>query len=255
MAKTNHPDPDYGNWVSLTLIFVPLAVALFFLAIACVITLFFLIAFILFLIPFFYFWYAYYRFSVRGGNIQDRLRSLVVDHLEWDGRGKAIDIGCGNGALAIKVAERFINAEVTGIDSWGKQWGYSMKSCRDNADKAGVSPRVSFTHTSAVKLPYEDEYFDAAVSNLVFHEVHEARDKKEVVREALRVVKKGGCFSFQDLFLLQNVYGNIDDFLKEIRGWGISEVNFIDTSKSGFIPGPLRLPFMVGRIGIIHGRK
>lgn len=255
MVKDKPRGPDYGNWVSLTLIFIPLAVALFFLAIAFFISFFFLVATLFFLVPVIYFTYVHHKFSVKGGNIQDRLRSLVVDHLRWDGNGKAIDIGCGNGALAIKVAQKFPGAEVTGIDYWGKQWGYSLKSCESNAQHAGVDSRVSFKHASAVKLPYEDEHFDTAVSNLVFHEVHDAKDKKEVVKEAFRVLKKGGHYSFQDLFMLRSVYGNIDDFLDEIRGWGICEVNFNDTSRSPFIPGGLKLPFMIGKIGIIYGKK
>jgi ubiquinone/menaquinone biosynthesis C-methylase UbiE len=255
MTSEERAAPDFGNWVSPTLIFVPLAVALFFIITAFFVTFFFLVIAALFIVTFIYFWYAYHKFSVRGGNVQDSLRSLVVDHLKWDGRGKAIDIGCGNGALAIKVAQKYPGASVTGIDYWGKEWGYSAKACGYNAAAAGVADRVSFTRASAVKLPFDDGYFDSAVSNLVFHEVHDARNKKDVVRETMRVVKKGGCFSFQDLFLLRNVYGDINRFLEEIRGWGISEVYFIDTSKSGFIPKALKAPFMIGKIGVIYGRK
>jgi len=35
----------------------------------------------------------------------------------------------------------------------------------------------------------------------------------------------------------------------------IKDVKFIDTNKSTFIPKALRLPFMVGKIGIIYGEK
>ncbi len=42
---------------------------------------------------------------------------------------------------------------------------------------------------------------------------------------------------------------------RRFRSWGIEEVEFVDTSKSEFIPKLLKLPFMVGRIGILHGKK
>jgi ubiquinone/menaquinone biosynthesis C-methylase UbiE len=93
------------------------------------------------------------------------------------------------------------------------------------------------------------------VSNFVFHEVQDAKDKREVVKEGLRVLKKGGSFVFQDLFLLKRVYGEPEDFLATVRTWGIDEVKFLNTSSQSFIPGPMKLPFMVGQIGIISGRK
>ena len=53
---------------------------------------------------------------------------------------------------------------------------------------------MTFQKASASKLPFADESFDVVVSNLTFHEVKDVKDKREVVREALRVVKKGGIF-------------------------------------------------------------
>jgi len=40
-----------------------------------------------------------------------------------------------------------------------------------------------------------------------------------------------------------------------IKGWGISKVEFVETKNAPFIPSALKLPFMVGRIGIIKGEK
>lgn len=71
---------------------------------------------------------------------------------------------------------------------------------RKKCGNRGVASRIHFEKGDAAHLNYADETFDAAVSNFVFHEVHSARDKRDVVREALRVVKRGGAFSFQDLF-------------------------------------------------------
>jgi ubiquinone/menaquinone biosynthesis C-methylase UbiE len=111
-----------------------------------------------------------------------------------------LDIGCGNAALTSKMAHKHSNAQIIGIDYWGKQWEYSKKACERNAKIEGVNGRVTFQKASALASPYKDESFDAIVSNLVFHEVRDAKDKREVVREALRVVRRGGKFTFQDLF-------------------------------------------------------
>ena len=43
--------------------------------------------------------------------------------------------------------------------------------------------------------------------------------------------------------------------LETIRSWGIETVEFVDTSDSDFIPKALKLPFMLGTVGILYGRK
>ena len=80
-------------------------------------------------------------------------------------------------------------------------WEYSKAVCERNAEIEGVAGRMNFQKASAAALPFEDEHFDAAVRNLVFHEVGDVINKRELLREALRVVKRGGAFAFQDLFL------------------------------------------------------
>jgi len=245
---------DYGNWVSTKLIYGSAVLGALFLGLS-----FLHVAFVIGAVPFLaalvYFAFARYAFSPRGGDIQARLWELVLARLNWSGEGKALDIGCGNGPLAIALAKRYPKAHVTGIDYWGKAWDYSRAVCERNAEAAGVAERTGFQKASASALPFEDGFFDAAVSNFVFHEVSDAKDKRELIREALRVIKKGGRFAFQDLFLVKGLYGEVDDLLETIKDWGIAEVAFVDTSASDFIPAALKLPFMVGKVGIIYGTK
>jgi len=254
MSESQGKQIDYGNWVSKKFIYIPAVLTIIFFGLSFL-SLFFLIGVVVFLIPVIYFTYAYFQFSSKGANLQAKIRDLVLDQLSWNGKGKLLDIGCGNGALAIEVAKKYPEAEVTGIDYWGEQWDYSKSSCEKNAQIAGVTSRASFQKASAAKLPFSNGSFDVTVSNFVFHEVQDAKDKKEVVKEALRVLKKGGVFVFQDLFLLKRVYGEPDDLLAAVKAWGIDEVKFINTSHQSFVPGPMKLPFMVGEIGIIYGRK
>lgn len=161
----------------------------------------------------------------------------------------------GNGGLTIKLARKLPSARVTGIDYWGERWEYSKSTCDANVKAESVNDRVVFDKASASKLPFDDGYFDAAVSNLCFHEVADTKNKREVIREALRVVKKGGKFAFQDLFLLKQVYGDVDELVETIESWGIAKVEFVETRNESFIPAALKLPFMMGRIGIIKGEK
>jgi SAM-dependent methyltransferase len=245
---------DYGNWVSKRLIYVPAVMTAICIGLSFL-SLYFVIGVVIFGVLLVYFSNAYYRFSPKGGNIQSKILDLVVGRINWSGQGSAIDIGCGNGALAIKVAKKFPGARVSGIDYWGTQWDYAKEVCERNAEAEGVAGRMDFQKASASALPFKDGQFDLAVSNFVFHEVQDTKDKRDVIKEALRIVKKGGYFVFQDLFKVRAYYGTTDQLISTIRSWGVESVEFIDTSNEDFVPGALKLPFMIGSIGIIRGVK
>jgi SAM-dependent methyltransferase len=246
--------PEYGNWVSSRLLIIPAGICIVLAALSFLVPVLAIPA-LLFFAVFVYLAYARYQFSPRGGNLQERIQNLILEYLQWEGEGKAIDIGCGDASLTIKLATRYPHAAITGIDSWGPSWKYSLDTCRRNVEFAGLSNQIKFEKASAARIPFQDESYDLAVSNLTFHEVREARDKRKVLKEALRVVKKGGTFIFQDLFLWKAIYGDIKDLISTVKNWGIEEVEFIPTNNLEFIPKGLKLPFMVGTMGVLHGRK
>ena len=101
------------------------------------------------------------------------------------------------------------------------------------------------------QLDFADETFDVAVSNFVFHEVRSQRVKQLVVREALRVVKKGGVFVFHDMFEQKKLYGDMNAFIEQLRKEGIAEIHYIaNTEKETFIPDFLSAPWMPEKYGI-----
>ena len=251
---------DYGNWVPKKMLWILLGITLIliagsFLPVPFFVQIFLWIISAIFLILFFYMSYAYYLFAKKGNELQHNIHYAMIDKLSWDGQGKALDIGTGSGGCAIKVAKKFPNSKVAGIDYWGKAWNYSQKVCEKNAAIEGVGGHVHFQRASASNLPFKDGEFDASVSNFVFHEVRDTKNKRDVIREALRVIRKGGVFSFQDLFPVENIYGEMEDLLKTIRNWGIKEVYFTNTADLVNIPRSLRIPPMLGKIGIIYGKK
>lgn len=197
------------------------------------------------------------EFAFGKGNMMAGVHKHLVEHLDWDGEGKLLDIGCGAAALTVRCAKVFPKAQITAMDYWGAEWSYAKEQCEKNARLEGVADRVSFQKGDAAKLDFADGTFDAAVSNFVFHEVHSAKDKRDVVREALRVVKKGGVFSFQDMFSQKALYGDMDAFVEALKAEGISEVYYIGNleKKLDFIPGFVTTPWMISGMGILYGKK
>lgn len=196
------------------------------------------------------------KFAFEKGGLMGEIHEFLVSHLPWNGEGTLLDIGCGAGALTIRCAKRFSKAKLTGVDYWGKEWNYAKEQCEKNAEAEGVSARTTFEKGDAAKLEYPSESFDAAVSNFVFHEVRTQPDKRMVVREALRIVKKGGAFAFQDMFEHRRLYGDMEEFVETLKKEGIKEIHYIpDVDKMDFIPAFIRTPWMLKGMGLIYGIK
>lgn len=195
--------------------------------------------------------------SYRGGKAQSKVLDSVVtrlDGLSVNKEGSLLDIGCGSGAMSVKAAKKFPKLCVTGIDFWGKDWYYSQEQCERNATLEGVASRVRFERADAAKLPYADDAFDAAISNLVFHEVRTQPDKPALIKEALRVVKPGGAFVFQDVFYAAHIYGSIETLLELLKPC-VKELHFADSRHLDGVPAFLNTRFVIGRLGVIYGIK
>lgn len=192
--------------------------------------------------------------SYEGGGVQGKILDNVLRYLSWDGRGKLLDIGCGSGALTIKAAKKYPRAHCVGMDYWGEMWDYAQSQCETNARLEGVAGRTSFYKGDAARLDFPDGHFDAAVSNFVFHEVRSQPDKLKLIREALRVLKPGAPFAFEDIFYSPRHYPNPSAMLEALSK-EVSEIRFVDTRQNDFVPKLLRTPLVAGQMGLICGKK
>ncbi|MEK5270550.1 class I SAM-dependent methyltransferase [Aeribacillus sp. FSL K6-8394] len=199
--------------------------------------------------------YSYYQFAAFGGNYQSKIHDLIVAKVNWDGQGKILDIGTGSGSLIIKLAKAFPESLLTGIDYWGDDWEYSKDQCQRNAEIEGVSDRINFLKASATKLPFKNDEFDIIVSCLTFHEVKDERNKTEVMKEALRVLKPGGRFVFLDLFMDEKIFGDEKELLNSLKKHGVSELKSYKLAKVMKLPKLLLNKKVLGNAMILIGRK
>jgi len=104
-----------------------------------------------------------------------------------------LDIGCGAGSPAIRIAQQS-GGRVTGINVSQGQ----LAKATERAQAANISDRVSFQYGDAMALDFADESFDAAMSIEVFPHLS---DRQQGFTEAARVLRPGGHFLVSDFTL------------------------------------------------------
>jgi SAM-dependent methyltransferase len=190
-----------------------------------------------------------YRLSPRGGGFQRRIHLLVVTSLSVPPAGRALDVGCGSGSLAVKLAQAHPGLTVVGVDSWAADWEYSAEQCARNARIEGVADRVTFERQSGSALSFPAASFDAVVSCMTFHEIKENADKTDGAAEALRVLRPGGTFVFLDLFGDRSFYPD-PAALPAIAGADPRPLSDLMA-----LPFPLRHPKVLGHAMVVTGTK
>ncbi|MEV0677211.1 methyltransferase domain-containing protein [Actinosynnema sp. NPDC050436] len=121
---------------------------------------------------------------------QERQTDHHLDILGLTSGDHLLDLGCGNGRPAVRIAQRS-GARVTGVTVSHSQ----VTLGTDAAEAAGVADRVSFRHGNALGLDFADDSFDAALSIEVFPHID---DRQQAFREAARVLRPGGHFLMSD---------------------------------------------------------
>nr|WP_303180469.1 methyltransferase domain-containing protein [Lachnoclostridium phocaeense] len=193
------------------------------------------------------------QYAFGGGGMMEKVHEVLLSHLDFDGKGTLLEVGCGSGALSIRAALSWPEAEVTGMDYWGAVYNYSQAMCESNARSEGVSERCRFLYGDARKLDFPDETFDAVVSNYVYHNINGA-DKQALLLESLRVLKKGGVFALND-DMKPRMYGDMEEFAEKLRKMGYQEVRIIDTAREAFGSHRRAALMMLGDSRMLAGRK
>ena len=253
---------DYGSWMSnpvFTMVGALLALAVVLAALSFLVFhlawlgVIFAIAAVLLLALLIWITWIRKQYAFGGGGMMERVHEVVLSHLDFDGAGTLLEVGCGSGALSIRAALTWPGAQITGIDYWGAAYGYGQAMCEKNAKGEGVAARCRFQHGDANKLDFPDESFDAVVSNYVYHNVM-GSDKRALLRETLRVLKKGGVFALND-DMKPRMYGDMEAFARELRDMGYADVRLIDTAQEAFGSKGRAAAMMLGASKMLVGRK
>ncbi|MEU4561870.1 methyltransferase domain-containing protein [Actinoplanes sp. NPDC023936] len=111
---------------------------------------------------------------------EERFTELMIEKLQPKPGGRVLDVGCGMGTPAIRLATATGN-EVVGVTVSHEQ----VKRAGLRAGAAGLADRVSFQWADAADLPFADGSFDSVWA---LESIIHMPDRARVLREMARVV-------------------------------------------------------------------
>lgn len=124
----------------------------------------------------------------RIGRILGGQRASLLDFKKLCPKPSSIlDVGCGGGDMALKLAESFSSCRVVGVDTSSEAIAYAQNKKRDN---------LSFVHTEHHELQDADNSYDIVTATLVCHHMSD----EEVIlflKKAVKVSRK--CVIINDL--------------------------------------------------------
>lgn len=172
----------------------------------------------------------------------DRLTDKLTGLLTIEPGDRLLDLGCGIGAPAIRLATAH-DIEVVGVSISRRQ----VDRANERAAAAGLAGRLSFQFADAMDLPFPDGSFDVVWA---LESLHHMPDRAHVLRQAARVLRPGGRMAIGDFMLVGSAGGNeagaarvrevsggvlsvvgLDEYLSVVRAAGLVPEATEDVSK------------------------
>ncbi|MBV9227712.1 MAG: class I SAM-dependent methyltransferase [Chloroflexi bacterium] len=130
-----------------------------------------------------------------------RMRDQLLDALSLSGNETVLDVGCGHGLLLIGAALRLPRGRAVGVDHWSVV-DQGRSNCRTttlaNANAEHVADRVEVRDGDMRDLPFDDASFDAVVASLAIHNISSREERRQAIREIVRVLKPQGKVALLD---------------------------------------------------------
>jgi ubiquinone/menaquinone biosynthesis C-methylase UbiE len=121
-------------------------------------------------------------FAVLAGRRHEAFRDHVLELAALTGDEYLLDAGCGPGMMAMRIAARYPDCTVHGIDLSPKM----IAVARRDAERQGLA--VGFRVGSITSLPYLSESFDVVITNIMYHHL-DLVEKRQAVAEIARVLR------------------------------------------------------------------
>jgi SAM-dependent methyltransferase len=153
---------------------------------------------------------GYWRDDADQSSVQeatDRVSDMVFDRIKVSVGDRVLDVGCGNGRPAARLAGS-TRAEVVGITNSE----HHLRQARARAKPA--AGQVSFEFADAMEMPFHDETFDAAMA---IESITLMPDPAAAIREIARVLRPGGRIGIASIVLTGTVQGRDFEFIERVR--------------------------------------
>ncbi|MGW0706379.1 methyltransferase domain-containing protein [Streptomyces sp. NPDC002643] len=155
----------------------------------------------------------------------DRLTDLVAERLALRPDRQLLDVGCGIGVPALRIAGAH-DVRVTGITVSQQQ----VTEAAERAVGSDAGGRVSFRLADAMDLPFEDAAFDGAFA---IESLLHLPDQTPALKEIHRVVRPGGRLVIADLCQRQPFTGDDKAVLDGmLRMYEIAGINTPDEHRA-----------------------
>ena len=136
----------------------------------------------------------------------DKLAQIMIDKAQIQEGQRFIDLGCGVGQPAMKLAKAK-GCSVDGI-TISK---FQQQSATSRAQAEGMQDRLLFIHGSALAIPGENQSYDGGwFFESIFHMGH-----RDALLEANRVLKSGATLVLTDLPLLPDTTEEFKAFVQQ----------------------------------------
>ncbi len=137
-----------------------------------------------------------------------------------------LDAGCGVGGSSLWLASQR-GCNVTGISLNAKQ----VEKAAAYSTEAGLSASLKFEQKNYLHTGYPSGSFDVvwAIESVCY-----ADDKSEFMREAFRLLKRGGRLIVADFFKADNLSPNENDAVRRwAAGWAINDYATLEDFQAG----------------------
>lgn len=117
------------------------------------------------------------------------VQDLIAAGLET---GDVLDVGTGTALIPIELCRQHPSCRVVAADS-----SPAMLACaRQRIADADLAARIELAQVDGKSMPFDDQQFDAVISNSIVHHIPEPLD---VLQEMVRVARPGAVLFVRDL--------------------------------------------------------